>query len=236
MYMVGAQSLPRWLATSLVPSRQCPWCVTHLTVMASEPLTLFIGSFASSAIPVFVHWARNIGAMELWLIDCFTNIQLNTLAYMLQGQLVPFTVASRLHSLKWCRLWKAQSLLVAMPGSYPTSVLMIKCLRYTTFSVSTANAFSDTFKLGILLHDCGMWNWMRWTWFHACDAMRFFSLSCSPSSNMPSWLSILQRNVLDVEDWFNMYLGHLQYVSWCTNVWFMFMHVDVTIGYMTFLA
>ena len=24
------------------------------------------------------HWARNIGAMELWLIDCFTNIQLNT--------------------------------------------------------------------------------------------------------------------------------------------------------------
>ena len=26
-----------------------------------------------------------------------------------------------------------------------------------------------------------------------------------------------------VEDWFNTYLGYLQYVSWCTNVWFMFM-------------
>ena len=35
-----------------------------------------------------------------------------------------------------------------------------------------------------------------------------------------------------VEDWF---LGYLQYVCWCTNVWLMFMHVDVTIGYMTFL-
>ena len=38
-----------------------------------------------------------------------------------------------------------------------------------------------------------------------------------------------------VEDWSNMYLGYLQYVSWCTNVWFIFMHVDVTIGYMLFL-
>ena len=38
-----------------------------------------------------------------------------------------------------------------------------------------------------------------------------------------------------VEDWFNTCLDCLQYVSWCTNVWFMFMHVDVTIGYMTFL-
>ena len=55
MYMVGAQSLPRWLATSLVPSRQCSWCVTHLTVMPSEPLTMFVGSSASSTIPVFVH-------------------------------------------------------------------------------------------------------------------------------------------------------------------------------------
>ena len=32
-----------------------------------------------------------------------------------------------------------------------------------------------------------------------------------------------------VEDWFNTYLGYLQYVSRCTNVWFMFMIVDVTI-------
>ena len=56
--MVGAQSLPRWLATSLVPSTQCSWCVTHLTVMPSEPLTLFIGSSASSTIPVFVHLKR----------------------------------------------------------------------------------------------------------------------------------------------------------------------------------
>ena len=39
----------------------------------------------------------------------------------------------------------------------------------------------------------------------------------------------------DVEDWFNTYPGYLQYVSWCTNVWFMFMHVDVTIGFMLFL-
>ena len=39
-----------------------------------------------------------------------------------------------------------------------------------------------------------------------------------------------------VDDWFNTYLGYLQYVSWCTNVWFMFMHVVVTIGYMTFFA
>ena len=44
-----------------------------------------------------------------------------------------------------------------------------------------------------------------------------------------------------VEDWFNTYLGYLQYVSWCTNVWFMFMyvwfmlmHVDITIRYMMF--
>ena len=34
---------------------------------------------------------------------------------------------------------------------------------------------------------------------------------------------------VNVEDWFNMYLGYLQYVSRCTNVWFMFMIVDVTI-------
>ena len=39
-----------------------------------------------------------------------------------------------------------------------------------------------------------------------------------------------------------MYIGYLQYVSWCTNiwvmfmhVWFMFVHLDVIIGYMTFL-
>ena len=40
--------------------------------------------------------------------------------------------------------------------------------------------------------------------------------------------------IRDVEDWFNTYRGYLQCVSWCTNVWFMFMHVDVTVGYMTF--
>ena len=32
-----------------------------------------------------------------------------------------------------------------------------------------------------------------------------------------------------VGDWFNTYLGYLQYVSRCTNVWFMLMIVDVTI-------
>ena len=29
--------------------------------------------------------------------------------------------------------------------------------------------------------------------------------------------------VVDVQDWFNTYLDYLLYVSWCTNVWFMFM-------------
>ena len=43
------------LLCSLVLSGQCPWCVTHLTVMPSEPLTLFIGSSATSTIQVFVH-------------------------------------------------------------------------------------------------------------------------------------------------------------------------------------
>ena len=38
----------------------------------------------------------------------------------------------------------------------------------------------------------------------------------------------------NVKDCFNMYLGYLQRVSWCTNIWFMFMHIDVTIGYITF--
>ena len=36
-----------------------------------------------------------------------------------------------------------------------------------------------------------------------------------------------------VEDWFNTYLGYLQCVSLCTNVWFMLMHVDVILSYMT---
>ena len=58
MYMVGAQSLPRWLATSLVRSRQCPWCVTHLTVMPSEPLT-FLKNLGKEAkirhLPVILH-------------------------------------------------------------------------------------------------------------------------------------------------------------------------------------
>ena len=34
----------------------------------------------------------------------------------------------------------------------------------------------------------------------------------------------------NVEDWFNTYLGYLQCVSLCTNVWFMLMQVDVTIS------
>ena len=46
---------------------------------------------------------------------------------------------------------------------------------------------------------------------------------------------IHKKTTKTVEDGFNTYLGYSQYVSWCTNVWFMFMHVDVTIGYMTFL-
>ena len=43
------------------------------------------------------------------------------------------------------------------------------------------------------------------------------------------------RNILvseNVEDWFNTYLGYLQCVSRCTNVWFMLVHVDVIMGYM----
>ena len=44
-----------------------------------------------------------------------------------------------------------------------------------------------------------------------------------------------RKAVVFAEDWFNTYLDYLQYVSWCTNVWFMFMHIDVTIEYMTFL-
>ena len=43
-----------------------------------------------------------------------------------------------------------------------------------------------------------------------------------------SWIPL----VVSVEDWFNTYLDYLQYVSWCTNVWFMFMHVYITIDYM----
>ena len=38
----------------------------------------------------------------------------------------------------------------------------------------------------------------------------------------------------DVEDWFNTYLFCSRYVSWCTIVWFMFMHVVVIIGFLTF--
>ena len=37
-----------------------------------------------------------------------------------------------------------------------------------------------------------------------------------------------------VEDWFNTYLGYLQYISLLTNVWFMLVHVDVIMGYMNF--
>ena len=37
-----------------------------------------------------------------------------------------------------------------------------------------------------------------------------------------------------VEDWFNTYHGYLQYVSRCTNVWFVLVHVDVIMGYMTY--
>ena len=33
-----------------------------------------------------------------------------------------------------------------------------------------------------------------------------------------------------VGDWFSTYLGYLQYVSRCTNVWFMLVHLDVPIG------
>ena len=33
----------------------------------------------------------------------------------------------------------------------------------------------------------------------------------------------------NVEDWFNTYLGYLQCVCLCTNVWFMFIIVDGTI-------
>ena len=42
-----------------------------------------------------------------------------------------------------------------------------------------------------------------------------------------------QIHLLNVEDWFNTYLGYLQYVSRCTNVWFMLVHVDVILGFMT---
>ena len=37
----------------------------------------------------------------------------------------------------------------------------------------------------------------------------------------------------NVEEWFNTYLGYLQCVSRCTSVWFMLVHVDVIMGYMT---
>ena len=63
---------------------------------------------------------------------------------------------------------------------------------------------------------------------HPMGSLTILSLSCLPG--IPS-----SASVLVVEDWFNTYLDYLQYVSWCTNVWFMFMHVDVTIGCMTFL-
>ena len=45
--------------------------------------------------------------------------------------------------------------------------------------------------------------------------------------------AVLFKRFNTVEDWFNTYPGYLQYVSWCTNVWLMFMHVDVTIGHMS---
>ena len=37
----------------------------------------------------------------------------------------------------------------------------------------------------------------------------------------------------NVEDWFNTYFGYLQCVSRYTSVWFMLVHVDVIMGYMT---
>ena len=45
------------------------------------------------------------------------------------------------------------------------------------------------------------------------------------NANMPSKARLSGA----VEDWFNTYPGYLQYMSRCTNVWFMFMIVDVTI-------
>ena len=37
-----------------------------------------------------------------------------------------------------------------------------------------------------------------------------------------------------VEHWFNTYLSYLPYVSWCTSVWVMFMHVCFMFMYLVF--
>ena len=44
------------------------------------------------------------------------------------------------------------------------------------------------------------------------------------------WVQVHVRLLLFVEDWFNTYLGWLQYAFWYTNVWFMLMYVDVIMG------
>ena len=46
--------------------------------------------------------------------------------------------------------------------------------------------------------------------------------------------TMVMMMMMIAEDWFNTYLGCLQYVPWCTNVLFMFVHIVVTIGSMTF--
>ena len=38
---------------------------------------------------------------------------------------------------------------------------------------------------------------------------------------------------VNVEDWFNTYIGRLEDAFWYTNVGFMLVHVDVIMGYMT---
>ena len=75
------------------------------------------------------------------------------------------------------------------------------------------------------------------TWSSA----RIFPLNSCKSNQYPvvglhrTSLRISRSGIKFVEDWFNTYLGYLQYVSWCTNVWCIFLHVGVTIGYMLLL-
>ena len=70
-----------------------------------------------------------------------------------------------------------------------------------------------------------------WFSYHAYKVSIPSLLSANPHTSF-----LLSAIVVCVEDWFNTYLDYLQNVSWYINVWFMLMHVDITIGYMTIFA